>query len=55
MSKEQKNYLNKIKKEKLFTVCTEWGGAMSPGDKAGVHYDYMDYNANPTNYFIKLA
>ncbi|WP_407442504.1 cellulase family glycosylhydrolase [Fibrobacter sp.] len=34
------------------TICTEWGGAMSPGDKAGVHYEYMDYNANPTNYFM---
>lgn len=34
------------------TVCTEWGGAMSPGDKAGVHYDYMDYNSTPTNYFM---
>jgi len=33
------------------TVCTEWGGAMSPGDKAGVHYDYQDYNKAPTNYF----
>lgn len=34
------------------TICTEWGGAMSPGDKAGVHYEYMDYNQNPTNYFM---
>lgn len=34
------------------TICTEWGGAMSPGDKAGVHYEYMDYNTNPTNYFM---
>ncbi len=34
------------------TVCTEWGGAMSPGDKNGVHYDYMDYNSTPTNYFM---
>ena len=34
------------------TVCTEWGGAMSPGEKAGVHYDYMDYNKTPTNYFM---
>ena len=34
------------------TVCTEWGGAMAPGDKAGVHYDYMDYNSTPTNYFM---
>lgn len=34
------------------TVCTEWGGAMSPGEKNGVHYDYMDYNSNPTNYFM---
>ena len=34
------------------TVCTEWGGAMSPGDKAGVHYETMDYNSTPTNYFM---
>ena len=34
------------------TVCTEWGGAMSPGEKNGVHYDYMDYNSTPTNYFM---
>jgi hypothetical protein len=33
------------------TVCTEWGGAMSPGEKNGVHYDYMDYNKPPNNYF----
>ena len=33
------------------TVCTEWGGAMSPGEKNGVHYDYMDYNQPPNNYF----
>ena len=34
------------------TVCTEWGGAMGPGDKAGVHYEKMDYNSTPTNYFM---
>ena len=34
------------------TVCTEWGGAMAPGDKAGVHYETMDYNQQPTNYFM---
>lgn len=34
------------------TVCTEWGGAMGPGEKAGVKYDYMDYNSTPTNYFM---
>jgi hypothetical protein len=34
------------------TVCTEWGGAMSPGEKNGVHYDYQDYNKAPTNYFM---
>jgi hypothetical protein len=34
------------------TICTEWGGAMSPGDKAGVHYETMDYNQQPTNYFM---
>ena len=25
---------------------------MSPGEKNGVHYDYMDYNSTPTNYFM---
>lgn len=34
------------------TICTEWGGAVSPGDKAGVHYETMDYNSAPTNYFM---
>ena len=34
------------------TICTEWGGAMSPGTKDGVYYDYMDYNQLPTNYFM---
>jgi len=33
------------------TVCTEWGGPMSPGSKNGVNYDSMDYNSSPTNYF----
>ena len=33
------------------TVCTEWGGAMSPCEKNGVHYDFMDYNQPPNNYF----
>ena len=34
------------------TVCTEWGGAMAPGEKAGVYYNTMDYNQQPTNYFM---
>jgi MYXO-CTERM domain-containing protein len=33
------------------TVCTEWGGPMSPGSKNGVSYDYLDYSKTPTNYF----
>lgn len=33
------------------TVCTEWGGPMSPGSKNGVFYDYMDYSEPPTNFF----
>jgi len=34
------------------TICTEWGGAMGPGDKNGVHYEYMDYNKPAENYFM---
>ena len=34
------------------TECTEWGGAMAPGEKAGVYYNTMDYNSTPTNYFM---
>lgn len=33
------------------TVCTEWGGPMSPGSKNGISYDYLDYSKSPTNYF----
>jgi MYXO-CTERM domain-containing protein len=33
------------------TVCTEWGGPMSPGSKNGKSYDYLDYSKTPTNYF----
>jgi hypothetical protein len=33
------------------TVCTEWGGPMSPGSKNGVSYDSLDYSKSPTNYF----
>jgi MYXO-CTERM domain-containing protein len=33
------------------TVCTEWGGPMSPGSKNGKSYDYLDYSTSPTNYF----
>ena len=46
------SFKGKVGKYADRTVCTEWGGAMSPGEKNGVHYDYMDYNANPTNYFM---
>ncbi len=33
------------------TVCTEWGGPMSPGSKNGISYDSLDYSKSPTNYF----
>lgn len=33
------------------TVCTEWGGPMSPGSKNGVTYGSLDYSKSPTNYF----
>ena len=33
------------------TVCTEWGGPMSPGSKNGNSYDSLDYSKTPTNYF----
>ncbi len=33
------------------TVCTEWGGPMSPGSKNGVSYGSLDYGQAPTNYF----
>jgi hypothetical protein len=33
------------------TVCTEWGGPMSPGSKNGVSYGSLDYSKPPTNYF----
>ena len=33
------------------TVCTEWGGPMSPGSKNGVSYGALDYSQSPTNYF----
>lgn len=46
------SFKGKVGKYADRTVCTEWGGAMGPGDKAGVHYDYMDYNSKPTNYFM---
>lgn len=47
------SFKNKVGKYSDRTVCTEWGGAMGPGDKAGVHYEKMDYNdPNPTNYFM---
>ncbi len=46
------SFKNKVGKYADRTVCTEWGGAMGPGDKAGVHYEKMDYNSTPTNYFM---
>jgi len=33
------------------TICTEWGGPMSPGSKNGKNYDSLDYSKPPTNYF----
>ena len=33
------------------TVCTEWGGPMSPGSKNGTNYSALDYSKSPTNYF----
>ncbi len=33
------------------TVCTEWGGPMTPGSKNGVSYGSLDYSKSPTNYF----
>ena len=33
------------------TVCTEWGGPMSPGSKNGISYGSLDYSQTPTNYF----
>ena len=33
------------------TVCTEWGGPMTPGSKNGVSYGALDYSKSPTNYF----
>ena len=33
------------------TVCTEWGGPMSPGSKNGISYDSLDYSKPSTNYF----
>ncbi|MCQ2104709.1 MAG: carbohydrate-binding protein [Fibrobacter sp.] len=47
------SFKGKVGKYADRTVATEWGGAMGPGDKAGVHYEIMDYNdPNPTNYFM---
>ncbi|SHL60538.1 Carbohydrate binding module (family 6) [Fibrobacter sp. UWH5] len=47
------SFKGKVGKYADRTVATEWGGAMGPGDKNGVHYEIMDYNdPNPTNYFM---
>ena len=48
----KRSFQGKVGKYVDRTVCTEWGGAMAPGEKNGVHYDYMDYNSTPTNYFM---
>ena len=47
----KQSFQGKVGKYVDRTVCTEWGGAMGPGEKNGVHYDYMDYNQPPNNYF----
>lgn len=47
------SFKGKVGKYADRTVATEWGGAMGPGDKNGVHYEIMDYNdPNPKNYFM---
>jgi hypothetical protein len=46
------SFKGKVGKYADRTVCTEWGGAMAPGEKAGVYYTTMDYNSTPTNYFM---
>ncbi|MCQ2102539.1 MAG: carbohydrate-binding protein [Fibrobacter sp.] len=47
------SFKGKVGKYADRTVATEWGGAMGPGDKNGVHYEVMDYNdPNPKNYFM---
>lgn len=46
------SFKGKVGKYADRTVATEWGGAMGPGEKNGIHYDYMDYNKTPTNYFM---
>lgn len=47
------SFKGKVGKYADRTVATEWGGAMGEGDKAGVHYEIMDYNdPNPKNYFM---
>jgi len=33
------------------TVCTEWGGPMTPGSKNGVSYGSLDYSKAPANFF----
>ena len=37
------------------TICTEWGGPMSPGSKNGISYGSLDYSQSPTNYFLLLV
>lgn len=32
------------------TIATEWGGAMSPGSKNGVHFDRIDYSVPSGSY-----
>jgi len=34
------------------TICTEWGGPMSPGTKDGVSYGTQDYNSSGGSFFV---
>ena len=45
-------FKNQVGKYADRTVCTEWGGAMSPGTKNGEYFGYQDYNKSSTNYFM---
>ena len=45
-------FKNQVGKYADRTICTEWGGAMSPGTKNGEYFDYQDYNKSSTNYFM---
>ena len=45
-------FKNQVGKYADRTICTEWGGAMSPGTKNGEYFDYQDYNKSSNNYFM---